>query len=73
MVNEVLKYITTTQILNMPKLTRAGAFPRAAHIDITKERTKKYTNAISHSGARMTSLYLTLFSGMGLPYRISKE
>jgi hypothetical protein len=57
----------------MPKLTTAGVFPRAAQIDITKERIKKYTKAISHSGARITSLYLTPFSGMGLPYRIFKE
>ena len=37
----------------------AGVFPRAAQIDKTIDRNKKYTKAISQSGARITSLNLT--------------
>jgi hypothetical protein len=73
MVNPVLKYKTISQTVRSMKLSNAGVFPRAAQIDRTKERKRKYTKAMSQSGARITSLYLTPFSGMGLPYRISRE
>lgn len=72
-VNPVLKYKTISQQVKRIKLSKAGVFPRAAQIDSTKERNRKYTKAISHSGARITSLYLTPLSGMGLPYRILRE
>jgi hypothetical protein len=44
----------------------AEVFPSAAHSDRTIERKRKYTKAISHSGARNTSLYLNVFSSIGI-------
>jgi len=46
-------------MVSSPKVMSAGVFPRAAHIDKTMERKRKYTKAISHSGACITSLNLT--------------
>jgi hypothetical protein len=34
-----------------------GVFPNPAQTDKTMERKRKYTKAISHSGARITSVY----------------
>jgi hypothetical protein len=45
-----------SQRVSTPKVISAGVFPRAAHIDKTIERNKKYTKARSQSGARITSL-----------------
>jgi hypothetical protein len=55
-------------MVRIAKVISAGVFPRAAHMDKTIERKRKYTKAISHSGARITSLNRT-----GLPYLIFKE
>jgi hypothetical protein len=46
-------------MVRRPKVMNAGVFPRAAQIDKTIERKRKYTKATSHSGARITSLNLT--------------
>jgi hypothetical protein len=45
-----------SQRVKTPKVIIAGVFPRAAQIDKTIERNKKYTTARSQSGARITSL-----------------
>jgi hypothetical protein len=46
-------------MVRRPKVMSAGVFPRAAQIDKTIERKRKYTNPISQRGARITSLNLT--------------
>ena len=46
-------------MVNRMSEINAGVFPRAAQIEITKERKRKYTKAMSQDGGRTTSLYCT--------------
>jgi hypothetical protein len=66
MVKAVRKYRATIQRVNRVKVISAEVFPSAAQSDRTIERKRKYTKVMSQSGARNTSLYLNLFSSIGI-------